>query len=436
MRAEKEFMTESGERKNVDIHFRDLPRDQDSVTTNSKPKEEKKEVFTKVVLRRLPPSLSKDQLEEQISPLPAFDYFEFFSADQSLYPHLFSRAYINFKNPEDIVLFRDRFDGYVFIDNKGQEYPAIVEFAPFQKVSKKKLKKKDTKAGSIEEAKRTTPLLEYIKNKKLEKQGLTFPRCTAAENPGGETGGEEAQGAGEEATERGGEEEAQGGGETKGKEAEKQKKLAEKEIKFKLLKKCDRDEDGDSDRLKDRADGGESDRSKLDKPSGHLKTKHLDKEAKDKGQAESDREQREQGRRPREKEAGGERHRGRARRGGATGTTTSWTSSRAARRRPSGAKGTARTGPRRTGTRTTATGTAPARATRRARTGARTRAAGRSASATRTVPRCSCTSRGCAAAPARGRGAPAPTASAPPLSGGGTQVRDRHGNRLGEERDE
>lgn len=37
----------------------------------------------------------------------------------SLYPHLFSRAYINFKNPEDILLFRDRFDGYVFIDNKG-----------------------------------------------------------------------------------------------------------------------------------------------------------------------------------------------------------------------------------------------------------------------------------------------------------------------------
>lgn len=33
----------------------------------------------------------------------------------------------------------------------GQEYPAVVEFAPFQKISKKKLKKKDGKAGSIEE---------------------------------------------------------------------------------------------------------------------------------------------------------------------------------------------------------------------------------------------------------------------------------------------
>lgn len=37
----------------------------------------------------------------------------------SLYPHLFSRAYISFKHAEDILLFRDRFDGYVFIDNKG-----------------------------------------------------------------------------------------------------------------------------------------------------------------------------------------------------------------------------------------------------------------------------------------------------------------------------
>lgn len=50
--------------------------------------------------------------------LPDFSLFLFLSF-HSLYPHLFSRAYINFKNPEDILLFRDRFDGYVFIDNKG-----------------------------------------------------------------------------------------------------------------------------------------------------------------------------------------------------------------------------------------------------------------------------------------------------------------------------
>ncbi|XP_068596366.1 regulator of nonsense transcripts 3B [Brachionichthys hirsutus] len=166
-----------------------------------KPKE-KKEAMTKIVIRRLPPSLTKEDLEEQLQPLPEVDYLEFFANDTSLYPHLFARAYINFKNQEDIVLFRDRFDGYVFIDNRGQEYPAVVEFAPFQKTAKKRNKKKDAKCGTIVDdpeykkylesyneddeklastpetlleeleakskelvAKKTTPLLDFLKNK-------------------------------------------------------------------------------------------------------------------------------------------------------------------------------------------------------------------------------------------------------------------------------
>ncbi|KAM8952386.1 regulator of nonsense transcripts 3B [Pelodytes ibericus] len=163
---------------------------------------EKKEVMSKVVIRRLPPSLTKEQLEEHLQPLPDHDYFEFFSNDSSLFPHMFSRAYINFKSQDDIVLFRDRFDGYVFIDHRGQEYTAIVEFAPFQKVAKKKSKKKDSKTGTIDDdpeykkfldsytaddekltstpetlleeiearnkemiAKKTTPLLSFLKNR-------------------------------------------------------------------------------------------------------------------------------------------------------------------------------------------------------------------------------------------------------------------------------
>lgn len=35
----------------------------------------------------------------------------------------------------------------------GQEYPAIVEFAPFQKTAKKRSKKKDAKCGTITEGK-------------------------------------------------------------------------------------------------------------------------------------------------------------------------------------------------------------------------------------------------------------------------------------------
>ncbi|KAM6934130.1 regulator of nonsense transcripts 3A [Xenentodon cancila] len=314
MRSEKEQMTVGKEKGVVEIQFRDVPREQETNPANLKPKEDKKEVFTKVVIRRLPPTLSKEQLEEQLSPLPSYDYFEFFSADQSLYPHLFSRAYINFKNTEDILLFRDRFDGYVFIDNKGQEYPAVVEFAPFQKISKKKLKKKDAKAGSIEEdpeykrflenyscdeeksmanpetllgeieaktkeliAKRTTPLLEYIKNKKIEKQRIREEKREERRRRELEKKRQR-----EEEKRKRREEERR-----KRKEAEKQKKLSDKDIKIKLLKKSDRDDDADSDRLKDKSDTGEADRGKWEKTGGQMKSK----EPKEKGHPDSEKEQ-------------------------------------------------------------------------------------------------------------------------------------------------
>uniref|UniRef100_A0A8C3A3Q8 UPF3A regulator of nonsense mediated mRNA decay n=1 Tax=Cyclopterus lumpus TaxID=8103 RepID=A0A8C3A3Q8_CYCLU len=358
MRSEKDQMTAGKEKSVVEIHFRDAPREQESTGAHLKPKEEKKEVFTKVVIRRLPPNLSKEQLEEQLSPLPSYDYFEFFPADQSLYPHLFSRAYVNFKNPEDILLFRDRFDGYVFIDNKGQEYPAVVEFAPFQKISKKKLKKKDAKVGSIEEdpeykrflenyscdeeksmanpetllgeieaktreliAKRTTPLLEYIKNKKIEKQVRKSQRSdekkemtlqTGLDNPLFKVPRLFSQRIREEKREerrrrelekkRQREEEKRKRREEerrKRKEAEKQKKLSDKDIKIKLLKKSDRDDDVDSDQAKDKCDVGETDRCKWEKAGGQTKSK----DPKEKGQPESDKEQREQhGRRQRDKD--------------------------------------------------------------------------------------------------------------------------------------
>uniref|UniRef100_A0A096ME97 UPF3A regulator of nonsense mediated mRNA decay n=1 Tax=Poecilia formosa TaxID=48698 RepID=A0A096ME97_POEFO len=330
MRSDKDQMTAGKEKSIFEIQLKDVPREQENIPANAKPKEEKKEVFTKVVIRRLPPSLSKEQLEEHLSPLPSYDYFEFFPADQSLYPHLFSRAYINFKSTEDILLFRDRFDGYVFIDNKGQEYPAVVEFAPFQKISKKKLKKKDAKVGSIEEfhsdpeykrflenyscdeeksmanpetllgeieaktreliAKRTTPLLEYIKNKKIEKQTRAKANrkiifCASHFH----------QRQREEEKRKRREEERR-----KRKEAEKQKKLSDKDIKIKLLKKSDRDDDVDSDRMKEKSEPCDAGVGKWEKTGGQMKSKEP---KENRGQAESDKEQRDQhGRRQRDKD--------------------------------------------------------------------------------------------------------------------------------------
>ncbi|XP_015114241.1 regulator of nonsense transcripts 3A [Diachasma alloeum] len=171
-------------------------------------KKEKCKPMTKVVIRRLPPSMTQAQFIEQVSPLPDHDYLHFVKADMSLGQHAFCRAYINFTDQKDIFMFREKFDNYVFVDGKGTEYPAVVEFAPFQRLPKKRVgRKKDVKCGTIEtdpyyvtfleslknlEAdaagaqpktefsfqpfdnaqKRvtTTPLLEYLKQRKMEKQ--------------------------------------------------------------------------------------------------------------------------------------------------------------------------------------------------------------------------------------------------------------------------
>ncbi|KAM4555804.1 regulator of nonsense transcripts 3B [Odontesthes bonariensis] len=246
---------------------------------------EKRETMTKIVIRRLPPSLTMEELEEQLQPLPEVDYMEFFSNDTSLFPHLFARAYINFKNQDDIVLFRDRFDGYVFIDNRGQEYPAIVEFAPFQKTAKKKNKKKDSKCGTIIEdpdykkflefyngdeekftstpetlleeiearskelvAKKTTPLLDFLKNKqrlreekKEERRRRELERKRVRDEERRKWREEERR---------------------KRKEAEKMRRLekplekdkdqVKEEPKIKLLKKPERCDDADSEKPKDK----------------------------------------------------------------------------------------------------------------------------------------------------------------------------------------
>ncbi|CAG9138658.1 unnamed protein product [Plutella xylostella] len=105
--------------------------------------------LTKIIMRRLPPTMTEESFLEQVSPIPDHDHFYFAKPDPSLANNLFSRAYINFVNEEDIYLFKDKFDGYVFLDEKGVEYIGIVEYAPFQRIPKKK-KKKDPKCGTIE----------------------------------------------------------------------------------------------------------------------------------------------------------------------------------------------------------------------------------------------------------------------------------------------
>uniref|UniRef100_A0A6G1SHP5 Regulator of nonsense transcripts 3A n=1 Tax=Aceria tosichella TaxID=561515 RepID=A0A6G1SHP5_9ACAR len=81
----------------------------------------------KLVIRRLPPSMSEVEFLKHVSPLPEHDYFCYFEANTNLGSHAYSRAYINFVKPNDMSIFREQFDNYVFVDKNGHEYPAVVE---------------------------------------------------------------------------------------------------------------------------------------------------------------------------------------------------------------------------------------------------------------------------------------------------------------------
>lgn len=93
---------------------------------------------SKIVIRRLPPDMTETELLNILSPLPPYNYFKFHPADPTLAPVHTSRAYINFPNFEDVIIFRDTFDGQIFEDNKGNDYPAFVEVATFSLIPREK----------------------------------------------------------------------------------------------------------------------------------------------------------------------------------------------------------------------------------------------------------------------------------------------------------
>ncbi|KAI9474808.1 Smg-4/UPF3 family-domain-containing protein [Zychaea mexicana] len=64
--------------------------------------------------------------------------------------NVFSRAYFHMKSMEAVIAFHQGFDGHIFLDSKGTESRAVVEFAPFQKVPKEH-KNPDTRQGTIDE---------------------------------------------------------------------------------------------------------------------------------------------------------------------------------------------------------------------------------------------------------------------------------------------
>lgn len=117
--------------------------------------------------------MTAEEFLTAVDPLPAHNFFYFSKSDHGLGHFSFSRAYINFLTFKDLEAFRDKFDGYVFVDSRGNEYPAVVEFAPFQKIPQmywnpKWKEKRDKKCGTIEEDADYVSFLQSLEEVKNE----------------------------------------------------------------------------------------------------------------------------------------------------------------------------------------------------------------------------------------------------------------------------
>ncbi|KAE8724274.1 Regulator of nonsense transcripts UPF3 [Hibiscus syriacus] len=116
---------------------------------------------TKVVIRHLPPSVTQSfffsQIDERFSD--RYNWFSFRLGKSNHKQQSYSRAYINFKRPEDVFEFAEFFDGHVFVNEKGTQFKAIVEYAPSQRVPKPSTKK-DGREGTIFE---DPDYLEFLK---------------------------------------------------------------------------------------------------------------------------------------------------------------------------------------------------------------------------------------------------------------------------------
>ncbi|XP_006652316.1 regulator of nonsense transcripts UPF3 isoform X2 [Oryza brachyantha] len=105
---------------------------------------------TKVVLRRLPPAIAPQAVVDQVDARFAgrYDWSCFRPGNASQKNHRYSRLYLNFKSPEDVVEFAEVFSGHVFVNEKGAQFKALVEYAPSQQVPKLN-SKKDARQGTI-----------------------------------------------------------------------------------------------------------------------------------------------------------------------------------------------------------------------------------------------------------------------------------------------
>ncbi|ORX42101.1 RNA-binding domain-containing protein [Piromyces finnis] len=121
--------------------------------TRKQVNQKKLKARTKVIVRRLPPNLPEevfyDSINEWLENITWKSYYPGKLSKSKAKENVFSRAYLNFKNIETLIEFFKEYDGHMFIDSKGNEYQALVEFSLYQMIPKKR-KNVDLKQNTIE----------------------------------------------------------------------------------------------------------------------------------------------------------------------------------------------------------------------------------------------------------------------------------------------
>ncbi|KAL1660096.1 Smg-4/UPF3 family-domain-containing protein [Schizophyllum commune] len=141
----------------------------------------------KIVVRRLPPNLPEAIFWESVQAWVSEETVSWRTywpgkirsrPDKENVP---SRAYIVFKTDDQVATFGKEYDGHLFRDKAGNEFQAVVEFAPYQKVPSEK-KKVDVRAGTIEKDEDYISFLESL-NAPTSSEPVTMESLLAATRP-------------------------------------------------------------------------------------------------------------------------------------------------------------------------------------------------------------------------------------------------------------
>ncbi|KAJ8507385.1 hypothetical protein ONZ45_g10235 [Pleurotus djamor] len=142
----------------------------------------------KAVVRRLPPNLPEEIFWGSVQAWVADGsvnwkiYYPGKASKRLGKENTPSRAFIAFKNEDQLATFSREYDGHLFRDKAGNEYQAVVEFAPYQKVPSER-KKPDARNATIEKDDDYVSFIEALNASKEKPESVSLETLIASTQP-------------------------------------------------------------------------------------------------------------------------------------------------------------------------------------------------------------------------------------------------------------